>query len=55
MMDFVVSDNGIAASSHLYPGQCISIDIVVLYQTATFSEYVYSALVTIVDLIFPAK
>jgi len=50
----VVSDNGIAACPHLDTGQCIAIDVIVLDQPATFAEDVYSALMSIVDLILPA-
>ena len=52
-MDFVVSDDGIAPSSHLNSRQCIAVDVVILDQTATFSKYVYATLMSIVNLIFP--
>ena len=53
MVDFVVFDDGVATSLHRNSFQCIAMDVVVLYQTAAFSKYVY-ALTSVVDLVFPA-
>jgi len=54
-MDFVVSNDGIAPSSDLNSCQCVAVDVIILNQTATFSKYVYTTLMSIVDLIFPAQ
>jgi len=54
-MDLVVSDNGIASSSHLNPRQCVAIDVIILNQTATFAKYVYATLMSVVDLVFSAQ
>jgi len=55
MVDFVVSDDGVAASPHLNSCQCIAVDVIVLNQTAAFSKYVYAALMSVIDLVFPAQ
>ena len=55
MMDLVVPDNWIATSSHLYSCQSIAVNVIVLNQTTTFAEYVYAALMTIVNLVFPVQ
>ena len=55
VVDFVVSDDRITPSPHLDSCQCVPIDVIVLNQTTTFSKYVYAALMSIVDLVFPVQ
>jgi hypothetical protein len=55
VVNFVMPDNWIATRSNLYTSQSIPIDIIVFNQTAAISKNVDTTLMTIVDLIFPAK
>ena len=55
VVDFIVSDDRVAPSSHLYSCQGIAIDVIILNQTATFSKYVYATLMSVVYLVFPAQ
>lgn len=55
VMNLIVPNYWVAAGPDLYSGQRVSVDIVVLDQTATFSEYVYSTLVSVIDLVLSVK
>ena len=55
VVDFIVPDDGVAPSPHLYSCQGIAIDVIILDQTATFAKYVYATLMSVVDLVFPAQ
>jgi len=52
-MDLVVPDDWIATCAHLYASQSIPIDVVVLNQATPLTEYVYTTLMSVVDLVFP--
>lgn len=54
MVNLIVPDYRIAPSSHLDSRQSIAINVIVFDQTATFTKYVYAALMTVVYLVFPA-
>ena len=55
MMNFVMSNDRIAACSNLDSSKCIAMDVVELDQTPPLAEYIHSTLVAIVDFIFSKK
>ena len=50
-MDLVVSDDGVATRSDLYPGQRVAVDVVVLQNTTSASKEVHAPLEATEDLV----
>ena len=55
MVNLVVAYNRIAVGSDLDASQCITMYVVALNQAPSLTKYVHTALVTIVDFVFPVE
>jgi hypothetical protein len=53
VMYLVVSNDRVAVGANLNAGQSVTMDIVVLNETAALAKYIHATLVAIVDLVAP--